>query len=125
MAKLVVEDEKRSEREALDRLADGIGSGGRAVGGPEETLAALNERRVQTLLLEPGFDRRGFRCGSCGLLMLEADGRCPADGGELEEVDDLREAAIEAALAQDAEVTIVHHYPDLGPLQGIGALLRY
>ena len=57
--------------------------------------------------------------------MLDADGRCPADGGELEEVDDLREAAIEAALAQDAEVTIVHHYPDLGPLQGIGALLRF
>lgn len=125
MAKLVVEDEKRSEREALDRLADGIGSGGRAVGGPEGTLAALNERRVQTLLLEPGFDRRGFRCGSCGLLMLEADGRCPAGDGELEEVDDLREAAIEAALAQDAVVTIVRHYPDLGPLQGIGALLRF
>jgi peptide chain release factor subunit 1 len=125
LSKLVLQDDKALERDALDRLAAGIGSGGRAVGGPEDTLAALNERRVQTLLLEPGFDRRGFRCGSCGLLMLRADGRCPADGGELEEVEDLREAAIEAALAQDAEVTIVHHYPDLGPLQGIGALLRF
>jgi peptide chain release factor subunit 1 len=125
LAKLVFEDEKQSEREALDRLAAGIGTGGRAVGGPEDTIEALNERRVQTLLLEPGFDRRGFRCGSCGLLMLEADGRCPADGGELQEVDDLREAAIETALAQDAEVTIVRHFPDLGPLQGIGALLRF
>jgi peptide chain release factor subunit 1 len=125
LSKLVVQDDKALEREALDRLAAGIGSGGRGVGGPEGTLAALNERRVQTLLLEPGFDRPGFRCGSCGLLMLRADGRCPADGGELEEVEDLREAAIESALAQDAQVTIVHHYPDLGPLQGIGALLRF
>jgi peptide chain release factor subunit 1 len=125
LAKLVLEDDKQLERDALDRLAAGIGSGGRAVGGPADTLQALNERRVQTLLLEPGFDRRGARCLSCGLLLLEAEKRCPADGGEIEEVEHLREAAIEAALAQDAEVTIVRHYPDLGPLQGIGALLRF
>ena len=126
MATLVLDDEKRLERDALDRMAAGIGTGGRAVGGPADTLEALNERRVAALLLEPGFDGRGIRCLSCGLLMLEGgDGRCPADGGQLEEVEHLREAAIEAALAQDAEVTIVRHYPDLGPLQGIGALLRF
>jgi peptide chain release factor subunit 1 len=122
---LVLEDEKQLERDALERLAAGIGSGGRAVGGPQDTIEALNERRVQTLLLEPGFDRRGARCLSCGLLMLEPQDRCPADGGEIEEVEHLREAAIEAALAQDAEISFVRHYPDLGPLQGIGALLRY
>jgi peptide chain release factor subunit 1 len=125
LAKLVVADEKQLEREALDRLAAGVGTGGRGVGGPEATLDALNERRVQTLLLEPGFDRRGARCLSCGLLMLESDGRCPADGGPVEELEHLREAVIEAALAQGAEVMVVRHYPDLGPWQGIGALLRF
>ena len=125
LAKLVLEDEKQLEREALDRLAAGVGSGGRGVGGPEATLEALNERRVQTLLLEPGFDRRGARCLGCGLLMLESDGRCPADGGPIEELEHLREAVIEAALAQGADVMVVRHYPDLGPLQGIGALLRF
>ncbi|HYB30159.1 MAG TPA: Vms1/Ankzf1 family peptidyl-tRNA hydrolase [Solirubrobacteraceae bacterium] len=125
LASLVLEDEKQLERDALDRLAAGIGSGGRAVGRPEDTIEALNERRVQTLLLEPGFDRRGARCLTCGLLMLEPHDRCPADGGDVEEVEHLREAAIEAALAQDAEVSFVRHYPDLGPLQGIGALLRF
>ena len=125
LAKLLVADEKQREREALDRLAAGVGSGGRAAGGAEDTLAALNQRRVQTLLLEPGFDRRGARCQSCGLLMLESAGPCPADGGPIEELEHLREAAIEAALAQDAEVMIVRHYPDLGPFQGIAALLRF
>jgi peptide chain release factor subunit 1 len=125
LAKLVLEDEKRLERETLDRLADAIGSGGRGTGGPQDTLEALNERRVQTLLLEPGFDRRGARCQTCGLLMLESDGRCPADGSETEQLEHLREAAIEAALAQGADVLVVRHYPDLGPLQGIGALLRF
>jgi peptide chain release factor subunit 1 len=126
LARLVLEDEKQCERDALDRLAAGVGSGGRGVGGPEATLEALNERRVQTLLLEPGLDRQGSRCQTCGLLMLESgDGRCPADGGPLERIEHMREAAIEAALAQGADVMVVRHYPDLGPLQGIGAILRF
>ncbi len=41
------EDEKRNRaRDLLDRLADALGAGGRATGGPEATLEALNERRV-------------------------------------------------------------------------------
>jgi peptide chain release factor subunit 1 len=125
LATLVLEDEKRTEREALDRLAAGVGSGGRAVGGPENTLEALNERRVQTLLLDPAFDARGARCQSCGLLMLASGQSCPADGGPLEELEHMRQGAIEAALAQGAEVLVIRHHPDLGPLQGIGAILRF
>ena len=125
VAGLVDEDEKRSERGALDRLEAGIGSGGRGAGGPYDTLVALNERRVQTLLLESAMDRRGARCPACGLLTVEAGDRCPVDGSEFEELDHLREAAIEAALSQGADVFVIRHYPDLGPLQGIGALLRF
>jgi peptide chain release factor subunit 1 len=125
VAKLVAEDEKRSERDALDRLEAAIGSGGRGAGGPYDTLVALNERRVQTLLLEPALDRRGARCPRCGLLMLDPSDPCPADGSETDEIEDLREAAVEAALGQGAEVMVVRNYPDLGPLQGIGALLRF
>ncbi|MBV9805007.1 MAG: hypothetical protein JO130_17535 [Solirubrobacterales bacterium] len=125
LAKLVLKDEEEREREALDRLAAGVGSGGRGVGGPEDTLEALNERRVRVLLLEPGFDRQGARCQSCGLLMLQPSGACPADGGALETLEHMREGAIEAALAQGAEVMVVRHHPDLGPLQGVGAILRF
>jgi hypothetical protein len=121
---LAQDDDKRVEREALDQLAAGIGTGRRAVGGPADTIEALNERRVGLLLLEQRFDQPAARCPSCGLLVLEGD-RCPIDGTELEQIDHLREAAVEAAVAQDADVLVVHHYPDLGPFQGIGALLRY
>jgi peptide chain release factor subunit 1 len=123
--KLVAEDQKRTERETLDRLEDALGAGGRAAGGPQATLEALNERRVSTLLIEPGFDGRGKRCSSCGLLLLEGEDRCPADGSELQEVDHLREAVVEAAVAQDADVLVVRSYPDLGPHRGIAALLRF
>jgi peptide subunit release factor 1 (eRF1) len=125
VAKLVAEDEKRSEREVLDRLADALGAGGRGAAGPEQTVEALNERRVATLLLEPGFDGVGKRCHTCGLLLVGADGTCPADGSELEDIDHLREAVVEAAVAQDADVLVVRSYPDLGPHRGIAALLRF
>ena len=123
--KLVADEEKRTERETLDRLADALGAGGRGAGGPEATLEALGERRVSTLLIEPGFDGRGERCPTCGLLLLEGQAQCPADGSELAEVDHLREAVVEAAVAQDADVLVVRSYPDLGPHRGIAALLRF
>ncbi|HEY6399565.1 MAG TPA: Vms1/Ankzf1 family peptidyl-tRNA hydrolase, partial [Solirubrobacteraceae bacterium] len=120
---LVQDDDRGREREALDRLAAGVGTGGRAKGGPEETVEALNERRVQTLLLAPGFDRGAYQCPTCGMLLLGADDSCPADETALEPREHLREAAIEAALAQDAEVMVVRHYPDLDRFKGIAALL--
>lgn len=97
----------------------------RAAGGALETITALNERRVGVLLLEERFDQPAARCPSCGLLVLDGDGRCPIDATGLEQIDHLREAAVEAAVAQDAGVMIVSHYPDLGPFRGIAALLRF
>jgi hypothetical protein len=38
---------------------------------------------------------------------------------------DLREAAVESAVQQDAEVMVIVDEPDLGPFQGIAALLRF
>jgi peptide subunit release factor 1 (eRF1) len=125
VGKLGEADDRRSERAALDRLAAGVGSGGRGAGGPDDTVTALNERRVEILLLAPDFDRAAHRCPTCGMIVLEGDGSCPADQTPLEALPHLREGAVEAALAQDAEVMIVRHHPDLGPFQGIGAVLRF
>jgi hypothetical protein len=57
-------------------------------------------------------------------LLASAEDRCPADGTPLEPVEDLREAVVEAALIQDAEVSVVRHHEDLRQ-PGIGALLRF
>jgi hypothetical protein len=123
--KLVRQDDRRSEEEVLDRLRDGLGAGTRATAGVAATLEALNERRVQTLLLAPSFDRVGWRCQSCALLLFEADGRCPADGQPLERVEHLREAVVEAAMFQDAEVVVVRYHEDREPREGIAAVLRF
>jgi peptide subunit release factor 1 (eRF1) len=125
VSEVVQEEEREHERSALDRLEAGLGAGGRAAGGLEATLEALNERRVEVLLLERGSTRPGGRCPSDGLLTVATSGPCPADGTQLEEVQDLSEAATEAALLQDAEVILVERYPDLGPHRGMAALLRF
>ncbi|MDQ6745366.1 MAG: hypothetical protein M3Z27_05040 [Actinomycetota bacterium] len=123
--RLVEEDDRERERAALDRLAEAGGTGSRGAGGLEETLGALGERRVDTLLLDATFDRAGARCPSCGLLLAQAGRACPADGATPQPVERLREAVVEAALAQDAHVMAVRHFSDLGPFGGIAALLRF
>jgi peptide subunit release factor 1 (eRF1) len=123
--KLVADDEERAEREALKRLADGVGAGGRGAQGLEDTLTALNERRVERLLLAVDFDGRGRRCPGDGLLLPESSQRCPADGGPTEPVEHLREAVVEAAIVQDAEVVVLRHHPEEAPRQGIAAVLRF
>jgi hypothetical protein len=121
---IVNEDEQRAEAEALRRLADGVGGGRRGVEGLEGTLEALNERRVQTLLLAPNFDGPARRCASCGILLPEGTGRCPADGSQTQELAHVREAAVEAAIVQDAEVMVTRHHED-ALRKGIAAILRF
>lgn len=114
--------ETRREREALDRLAEGVGRGTRGAGGLADVLAALNEGRVECLLVDEGFTAAGLRDSETG--MLYAEENAPRDR-PLEHVDDVVEPAIEKAIEQSARVLRVSRHDDLGPLGGIGAVLRY
>ena len=108
----------RSEREALDRLHAGVGSGGRGAAGIAEVLDALNQARVETLLIAENFRASGRVDYEAGLLL--------PDGAEQgEPVDDIVEPAIEKAFEQSANAIVVRHHDDLLPLGGIGALLRF
>jgi len=83
------------EREALDRMAQGIGRGDRGVSGPDAVMEALEQARVEILLLAPDFDAP--------------------------ELDD----ALEKAIRQSAQVLVVRHHDDLVMHAGIGAVLRF
>jgi peptide subunit release factor 1 (eRF1) len=118
--------ETRRERELLDRLIAGVArDGGLGVGGLEPVLAALAERRVAALLLEEGFDAAGVSCPACGWLGPDGFATCPADGTDTVHRDDITERMVERALEQSAEVLVVRRHPDLGPIGGIGAVLRF
>jgi peptide chain release factor subunit 1 len=122
-ADAAIEDWRRHcEREALDRLVEGVGRGGRGAAGLGSVLQALNEARVEILLLSDGFRSPGGRDASTGMLYAGDHG---PDGQELERVENVVEPAVEKAIEQSAKVIKVRHHDDLGPLGGIGAVLRY
>lgn len=119
--------ERAREIEAIERLRAEIASnGGRAVGGLEATLEALEAGRVGTLVVSPTLRADGLRCPSCGHLATEppADG-CPVCGTRMEDGADLVEEAVESALRRGARVEAVGQSAELDGLGGIGALLRF
>jgi peptide chain release factor subunit 1 len=113
---------RRCEREALDRLTEGVGRGERGAAGLAGVLQALNEQRVEILLVAEGFRSPGGRDTDTGMLFAGDHG---PDGQELERCENIVEPAIEKAIEQSAKVIKVRHHDDLGPLGGIGAVLRY
>jgi peptide chain release factor subunit 1 len=119
----IAEHVRGRERKALDRLVQGVGSGGRGAAGLADVLEALNEARVETLLLARGMSASGFCDPQTGLLYATAE-MLPR-GATDAPVADVVEKAIEKAIEQSAEVIGVRYHDDLGPLGGIGAILRY
>jgi peptide chain release factor subunit 1 len=55
-AEQVEELENRREAQLLERVRQGIGAGGRAAAGRDEVMGALEQARVETLLLSDGAD---------------------------------------------------------------------
>jgi len=118
------EVERAREAALVERLRAAVGSGRRGVAGLPDTLRALNEHRVERLLVSKGYSQEGWRCAATGA--LHAVGPTdPVTGHPLERIDDVVEEAIETALAQSIPVTICIGNADLDVLGRIGALLRY
>lgn len=88
--------ERDHERDKLDRLIEGVSTGGRGTAGLDETLGALNERRVETLLIADGFSAPGSVSPDSGLLHSQEGGTSPVDGSALTARDDIVESAIES-----------------------------
>jgi peptide chain release factor subunit 1 len=120
---LFEELEEEREAAALERL----GEGGRAAIGLEDVLQALNERRVECLLLDERFAAPGASCPECGWLGPGGERTCPVDGRELVRLDDLTEAAIELTLQQSAEILAVRRRREELEERagGVAALLRF
>jgi peptide chain release factor subunit 1 len=119
--------EREREEEAVGRLSAEIDAQtGRAVTGMVDTIAALEEGRVETLIVGADLKASGARCPSCG--HLAPRGRsCPACGARMDEAPDLVEEAVESALRQRCRVEVLTQglARDLAHHGGIGALLRF
>jgi peptide subunit release factor 1 (eRF1) len=117
--------ERKLEEETLDRLVAAKNTGGRGATGLAETLEALNEQRVEALLLAENFDAAGVCCPQCGWLGQHGTAACPADGTATTEREDITDLVVRRALTQSARVVVVRDDERLEPLGSVAALLRF
>ncbi len=119
-------DRYRAEKEAdvVARWEEEAGRNGRAAAGWEQTLEAASDARVDLLLFQDGVDHEAFRCPRCGRVAV-GGGTCPLDGTSMEVSSDGLDLAVHQTLLHGGRVWAVQHRQDLGPVEGIGALLRY
>lgn len=119
--------ERQQERELVRRALDATGAGGQGVVGMEETLRAIQEGRVQILLVADGRRVPGTACRNRDYLSVQPFAVCPVCGGAPEPISDLMNAAVERAYLTDARVETVlgEARATLMDHGGIGAVLRF
>ena len=112
------------EKEVVERWREEAGRNGRAASGWEETLEAASDGRVECLVFGEGVEHPAHQCPACGRVSVHGV-RCPLDGTEMEARDEGLDLAVHQVLAHGGQVLALRHQPDLEPVGGIGAILRY
>jgi peptide chain release factor subunit 1 len=113
---------RASEHRHLEELTDGLGTGW-AVNGVRDTLRALGQGQVRTLLVDGEAAIPGFRSLATGRLAAGAvDLRTDGDVvPTLDVIDD----AIEEALRQRVSLAVVYDDEARAGIDGLAALLRF
>lgn len=125
VASPVLESWRAQEEERLvERWREEAGRSGRAASGWAPTLEAASDGRVEQLLYRNGVEHAAWRCPRCARLAA-AEGTCPLDGTRMERTDEGLDLAVHQTLSNGGTVWAVTTRPDLDPVEGIGALLRY
>jgi peptide chain release factor subunit 1 len=116
---------KRREDLIIDTTITAAAKLGNGVIGLDDTLRALHEGRVQTLLISSGYRDPGYQCSVCGFLAGHISEGCPFCGNKLEEISDAIELAVRKVIKSGGEVEVIHQHTAFDKAGRIGALLRY
>ncbi len=117
--------EAQREAQMIDNLITSAAKQSSAVVGLTETLDAVNNNRVQRLVLSEGYAPSGYHCPSCGTLVTRSAPACPQCGAALSPALDIIDLAVSAVLRSGGDVEVIHNNPELEQSGKIGALLRY
>ena len=122
------EDERATELALVGRIRELADADGRGTLGIDETLQALTEGRVDTLVVAEGATKAGTACLNCDYFAAQRFSQCPACAqSDVEELPDVFEQAIEYAITNGSHVNVAFAggREMLLSRGGIGALLRY
>jgi peptide chain release factor subunit 1 len=123
---LAVEEEieKGRERAIVERVSADLAAGRNAVAGVGPVLHAVNDGRVDTLVVPFGLSVPGARCAACGRLATSGS-VCAICGGKLEEDPDVVDSAVAGAIRQSSRIEILSLLEPEVSLPDIAALLRF
>ena len=116
--------ERRREMRLVEDMITSASKGAGGVLRLEDTLGAVHEGRVQTLVVQEGYRAEGFQCQGCGYLTTQEEQVCPFCGKSLAKISDAVEMAIRKVMQDSGDVEIVYDNPKLEEI-GIGGVLRY
>lgn len=122
-----IEEEQRQSEEAelLESLSAELTAGKNYVGGLDDVLAALNQKRVEALIVAAGLTEPGRRCHTCNSLTYSEE-TCPTCNLDAETTLDIVDDARESAVRQGAEIiTVDPEHPAIKQAGGVAAKLRY
>lgn len=120
-----MEAERKQENQLINAVITGAAKGRGGVVGLENTLNAVYNGRVQTLLIREGYRAPGYQCSGCGYLTDKPLSACPFCGKTFEQIPDAVEMAVHMVMKQGGEVDVIHDPNLTEEFENIGALLRY
>lgn len=116
--------ERRREMHLVENMITSAAKGADGVIRLEDTLGAVHDGRVQTLIVQEGYKAKGFQCSGCGHITIQELKDCAFCGKSFEQINDVIEMAVRKVLQDGGDVEIVYGNPKLEEF-GIGGLLRY
>ncbi len=119
------EAEYKKEELILKKLVTGAAKERRGVLNLDETLRAVHDGRVQTLVIRDGYRAPGYRCRGCGYITSHNLSTCPYCGSQFEQIPDAVEMAVHRVMKAGGEVDVLQQDHKVDGFENIGALLRY
>lgn len=115
---------EREKRLVQSMITSAHSKGGNGVVGLDDTLQAVSEKRVQTLIASDGFRAPGYIHEESGFVVANL-AKSPLAEDELTPVDDVVDAAAAQTMNNGGEVELIAGNADLERVGRIGAILRY
>jgi peptide subunit release factor 1 (eRF1) len=112
------------EKKLVETMVTLQAKGGNAVVGLDDTLQAISDKRVQTLIISDGFRAPGYIHDESGFLVANL-AKSPLSDKELSQVEDVVDAAVAQTMGQGGHVEIISDNRHLEKAGRIGAVLRY
>lgn len=121
---IVQQVDNEKEKKLIDTVITAAAKGSNGVIRLDDTLGAVSEGRIQTLLVSDGYHASGYSCKSCTYITGQKLSACPFCGGEIQEIPDAVELAIQRVTEQGGRVEVTEE-DKFQAAGGIGGLMRY